>query len=228
MAEEKQEKKAQQAQPKEEQKEEAKVTAKKAQQKREERLSSIVRLAGKDVNGSLNIERAIDQVRGVGSNMSHALTFAIEKHLNIPKTSNLGSLSEQQMESLENLIKNPEQFGIPVYMLNRRKDMETGKNMHLVSNDLLFSTRQDVNRDVTLRLWRGFRHQYGQKVRGQRTRSTGRKGATIGVTKKQEAPKGGGGATPSSTGSSKGATPSSTGAPKKAAPAPAAPPAGAK
>ncbi|MGD0511191.1 MAG: 30S ribosomal protein S13, partial [Candidatus Micrarchaeaceae archaeon] len=32
--------------------------------------------------------------------------------------------------------------------------------------------------------WRGFRHQYGQKVRGQSTRSTGRTGITVGVTKK--------------------------------------------
>lgn len=155
-----------------------------AHMKQEKVLSSIVRLAGKDVNGSLNMQRALAEVRGIGSNLSHALTLAAETKLNIPHTTNLGSLSEDQMEQLEKLIKSPAQYGIPIYMLNRRKDMETGKDIHYVSNELLFSTRQDVNRDVGLRLWRGFRHQYGQKVRGQRTRSTGRKGATIGVMKK--------------------------------------------
>ena len=86
------------------------------------------------------------------------------------------------------MIKNPAKYGIPNYMLNRNKDMETGNNLHLVSNDLIFATRQDVSRDVALRLWRGFRHQYGQKVRGQRTRSTGRTGETIGVMKKSAQP----------------------------------------
>ena len=151
--------------------------------------SSIVRLSGKDVNGSLNLKRAIDQVRGVGTSMSNALVFAIETKLNIPKTSNLGSLSEQQIESIEEVIKNPAHYGIPTYMLNHQKDMESGKNMHFVSNDLLFATRQDVNRDISNRTWRGHRHQYGQKVRGQHTRSTGRTGTTVGVVKKAEAAK---------------------------------------
>ena len=65
--------------------------------------------------------------------------------------------------------------------------METGKNIHVVSNDLIFNTRQDVSRDIANGLWRGFRHQYGQKVRGQHTRSTGRTGATVGVTKSKAA-----------------------------------------
>ncbi len=159
------------------------------QRKPERAPLSIVRLSGKDVNGSLNLKRAIDQVRGVGTSMSNALVFAIETKLNIPKSSNLGSLSEQQIESIEEVIKNPAHYGIPIYMLNHRKDMESGKNMHFVSNDLLFATRQDVNREISGRTWRGHRHQYGQKVRGQRTRSTGRTGTTVGVVKKAEAAK---------------------------------------
>ena len=31
--------------------------------------------------------------------------------------------------------------------------------------------------------WRGYRHLYGLKVRGQRTRCTGRKGGAVGVAK---------------------------------------------
>ncbi len=158
-------------------------------QKGPERATSIVRLAGKDVNGSLNLERALDQVKGIGPTFSHSAVFAIETKLNIPKSSNLGSLTEEQIESIENLLKNPAQFGIPKFLLNRQKDSETGKDTHLVSNDLIFATRQDVGRDINNRTWRGHRHQYGQKVRGQRTRSTGRTGTTVGVIKKAEAAK---------------------------------------
>ena len=73
---------------------------------------------------------------------------------------------------------------MPRYMLNKRKNFDTGADVHYVGNDLTFSIRQDVNREVNLRTWKGYRHQYGQKVRGQHTRSTGRTGATMGVVKK--------------------------------------------
>ncbi len=156
------------------------------QKKKEEKLTSIVRLAGKDVNGSLPLYRAIDQVKGVGTTMANALSVAIETKLNIPRTETLGNMTEEQIEKVETVIKNPAQYGVPQYFLNHQKDMESGKNLHLVSNDLLFATRQDIARDVGLKTWRGYRHQYGQKVRGQHTRSTGRTGATVGVMKKAE------------------------------------------
>ena len=139
------------------------------------------------MDGSLPIPRALANVKGIGHNMSRALSLVIERKLGIAATSEIGSLSEDQIAKLEAVIKDPLSAGIPWYLLNRNKDMETGKNLHVVSNDLVFSTRQDISRDISNGLWRGFRHQYGQKVRGQHTRSTGRTGATVGVTKSKVA-----------------------------------------
>lgn len=150
----------------------------------ERKAQTIVRLAGKDIDGKFSVERALQLVKGLGHNMSHALAIAIERKMNIPKQTPIGSLSEENINSIEKIIKDPLQGGIPLFMLNRRKDFESGKDLHIVGSDLLFATRQDVSRDVALRTWRGFRHQYGQKVRGQHTRSTGRQGATVGVMKK--------------------------------------------
>ena len=59
------------------------------------------------------------------------------------------------MPSIEGADKGPAPRGIPWYLLNRNKDMETGKNIHIVSNDLIFNTRQDVSRDVANGTWRG-------------------------------------------------------------------------
>lgn len=162
---------------------------KKQPQKKESSKSeatSIIRIVGKDVDGSLNIERALDEVRGIGSSMAHALAFAIEKKLNIGADTQIGSLSEAQMSSINDLVKNPAAAGIPPYMLNRRKDAETGLDVHTTGSDLAFAVRQDITREVNMRSWRGFRHQYGQRVRGQHTRSTGRTGVTVGVTKKAQ------------------------------------------
>jgi small subunit ribosomal protein S13 len=147
-------------------------------------VSSIVRIAGKDVNGALSVERALHNVKGIGSNMSQVLSIIIEAKLGIKRSTNIGSLDEEQVAKVEQVIKSPEQYGVPNFMLNRNKNMETGLTIHNTGNELLFATRQDVNRDISMKVWRGLRHQYGQRVRGQHTRSTGRTGVTVGVTKK--------------------------------------------
>ncbi len=147
-------------------------------------VASIIRIAGKDIDGSLNIERSLQNIRGIGANMAKILSFTIEKELNINKTSTIGSLSEEQIKNIEKILKTPLQYNIPNFLLNRRKDAENGEDMHMIGNDLLFAVRQDVNKDIAIKTWRGFRHQYGLKVRGQSTRSTGRTGTSIGVVKK--------------------------------------------
>jgi small subunit ribosomal protein S13 len=166
---------------------EPKREAKHEPSKKPQGPASIVRVAGKDMDGALPIPRALAKVKGIGHNMSRALALKVEEKLGITDTTTIGSLSEEQIAQVEGVIKDPLAAGVPWYLLNRNKDMETGKNLHLVSNDLVFNQRQDVTRDIANGLWRGFRHQYGQKVRGQHTRSTGRTGATVGVTKSKAA-----------------------------------------
>ncbi|ASI13402.1 30S ribosomal protein S13p [Candidatus Mancarchaeum acidiphilum] len=155
---------------------------------RSARSASIIRLSGKDIPGNLNIENAIMNIRGIGFTMANGLRYIIDKSLNIPPETRLEDLNDEQLSKLEEVIKDPAKFGIPAFLLNRNKDMETGKDLHVVGNDLVFATRQDISRAVTLRTWIGYRHQYNLRVRGQHTRSTGRRGATVGVTKKANKP----------------------------------------
>ena len=67
--------------------------------------------------------------------------------------------------------------------MNRRKDLESGKNLHLITSDIELTVRNDIEREKTTNSWRGIRHMFGLKVRGQRTRTTGRKGGAVGVKK---------------------------------------------
>ncbi|MGC8572171.1 MAG: 30S ribosomal protein S13 [Candidatus Micrarchaeia archaeon] len=159
------------------------------EQKKVEKATSIIRIGGRDVNGELSLVRAIDQIKGIGVSMANAVSYVVERDLKIPRDAKLNTLTEEQIQNLEAIMNDPIKYGIPKYLLNRNKDMETGKDKHLISNDLSFVVRQDINRDINIKAWRGFRHQHGQKVRGQRTRSTGRTGTTIGVVKKTEAAK---------------------------------------
>ena len=92
-----------------------------------------------------------------------------------------------QLESV--VIDSPDmdwsQYGMPDWFLNRQKDRETGINDHLISSDLVLRTKTDIDQMKKVRSWKGFRHSHGLKVRGQRTRTTGRKGKAMGVRKKQ-------------------------------------------
>jgi small subunit ribosomal protein S13 len=70
-------------------------------------------------------------------------------------------------------------------MLNRQKDLVSGEDIHVISNDLIDILRLDVEREKKTRSYRGIRHYLGLPVRGQRTKTSGRGGATIGVSKKK-------------------------------------------
>ena len=147
-------------------------------------VRGIVRLAGCDLRGSLPIRRAITSVKGIGINLGKVVSEIACQQLGMNDTTMIGELSEQEVDKLEHIMKNPTEFGVPVRMLNRQKDLFTGNNLHYISSDLVYIVRQDVDHEKDAYTWRGYRHTYGQKVRGQRTRSTGRTGMTVGVLRK--------------------------------------------
>jgi small subunit ribosomal protein S13 len=141
----------------------------------------IIRFAGTDIEGSQPVTYALTSVKGVGVRLAHVI---IEKSGINPET-RMGFLSSAEVEKIEDVIKNPKSYGIPVWLLNRRKDVDTGKDIHLLDTDLIVKTKDDIDQMKKIRSWKGFRHSYGLKVRGQRTKSTGRAGKAMGVKKKQ-------------------------------------------
>ena len=95
----------------------------------------------------------------------------------------IGFLTEKEVSDIETAIKNPSLIGIPNWYLNRRKDSFTGSDKHLLTSDLDFTISNDIEREKTVFSWRGYRHMFGLRVRGQCTRTTGRKGGAVGVKK---------------------------------------------
>jgi len=139
----------------------------------------IVRIAGKDVPGAKKMIIGVSQVRGIGYNFAKAILDLLK----IEHNSNVGFLSESQVDSIEKAIRNPASLNMPAWFLNRRKDIDSGNDLHLITSDIEFNVRNDIEREKNTNSWRGFRHTYGLKVRGQRTRTTGRKGGAVGVRK---------------------------------------------
>ena len=143
--------------------------------------------------------------------------------LKISPHQKIGNLTTEQISSIEKIIENPKAADFPTWFLNRRQDVLTGEDLHFVTSDIAFNIRNDIEREKNLFSWRGYRHMYGLKVRGQRTRCTGRKGGAVGVAKGGKVlPKGGAGA-PAGGGAAVEGAPAVDGAAAPATDAKAAP-----
>jgi small subunit ribosomal protein S13 len=140
----------------------------------------ILRIMGTDVQGTLKTVYALTKIKGV----SLSLASAILKKANVNPDLRVGFLTETDLNKIEEIIQDPTKYGLPAWLFNRRKDAETGKDVHMISADLVLRTKTDVDDEKAMRSWRGYRHAYGLKVRGQRTKTTGRAGKSLGVKKK--------------------------------------------
>ena len=141
----------------------------------------IIRIAETDLDGSQKVAHALTGIKGIGVSLANVIV----KKANIDSETHLGFLSDMEIDKIKDIINKPEKHGMPSWLLNRQKDSETGKDLHLTGSDLTLRIKSDIDEMVKVKSWRGFRHAHGLKVRGQRTRTTGRTGKAIGVKKKR-------------------------------------------
>lgn len=141
----------------------------------------IIRIARTDLDGTLKLERALSAIKGVGYRLARIIIQAA----GLNPDQRAGFITDEDLAKIEEVLRNPNKYAIPAWMLNRQKDMETGENKHLFGADLDIQIKMDIDHLMKTKNWRGIRHGLGLKVRGQRTRCSGRKGRTVGVSRKR-------------------------------------------
>ncbi len=141
----------------------------------------IIRIEGVDLDGNKKVELALTGMKGIGINLSRNIVRASGIDANVK----FGDLDDGAVEKIKMVLADPKKFDIPVWMFNRRKDYETGKDRHVFEAQLAIANREDINRLKRIRSYRGIRHGLGLPVRGQRTKSSFRKGRSIGVSRKK-------------------------------------------
>lgn len=139
----------------------------------------IVRIANTDLDGSKPVVTALAGIKGVGIRLAEIVADRVE----VSRKEKIGNLTEAQTDDIEDLVLEMSE-DIPTWLFNRKKDYDTGDDIHIIGSELDMARRGDVNRMKMIRCYRGIRHERGQKVRGQRTRSNGRTGLTVGVRRK--------------------------------------------
>lgn len=149
-----------------------------------EGFRGIIRIAGKDMQGELPLKRALLRIKGINHATAIPACKAIQNELGIAPETQVGELKDDQIDKIDKMLFTLQDYKVPTFLLNRRDDFDSGKNKHIIMNDLIFHVEQDIEREKKSYSWKGYRHAYGQKVRGQRTRNTGRKGMAVGVLRK--------------------------------------------
>jgi small subunit ribosomal protein S13 len=144
-----------------------------------EEFRHIIRIADIDLDGIEKVAYALASIKGIGIRLANVI---VDKAGVDPET-RLGFVPDAKVEKIEDVIVNPLKYGIPGWLLNRPKDSETGKDRHIIGPDMALQIKSDIEQMKNLRSWRGFRHAYGLRVRGQRTKTTGRTKKALGVKK---------------------------------------------
>ncbi len=149
----------------------------------------IVRIANTDLDGSKKISHALNKIKGVSFMLANAVCYVA----GVDHDKKTGQLSDSEVSKLDTVLKDPLGNGIPEWMINRRKDMETGKDLHLLGADLRFVKENDIKTMRKIKSYKGTRHAVGLPVRGQKTKSNFRKKkgkASLGVQRRKGAKKG--------------------------------------
>ncbi|MFX1419480.1 MAG: 30S ribosomal protein S13 [Promethearchaeota archaeon] len=134
------------------------------------------------VDGNARVEHGLTQIRGIGRRFAQVVV----KLAGINPNMRIGAIAEKDLNRIEEIIMNPVENGVPNWMINRAKDLRSGEDLHMLGNKLELSVRRDIERMKKIRSYKGVRHHLRLKVRGQRTKSTGRHGLVVGVLRRKK------------------------------------------
>ncbi|PRP86558.1 ribosomal protein S18 isoform 1 [Planoprotostelium fungivorum] len=144
-------------------------------------FQQLLRVSNTNIDGKNKVQYALTSIKGIGRRFSNTVI----KKADIDLNKRAGELTQAEIDKIVTVVQHPRQFKIPNWMLNRQKDVKDGKFSQVFSNGLDSKLRDDLERLKKIRVHRGLRHAWGLRVRGQHTKTTGRKGRTVGVSKKK-------------------------------------------
>ena len=143
-------------------------------------FSYIIRMSDTDVDGLRPLASALTSINGVGARTA----VQICRQTGFEPTRLAGHLTVEEQKTLMEAVEEYAEK-VPLWMLNRQRDIESGEELHLTGQQVKLVQKDDIDRLRAIKAYRGVRHANRQKVRGQRGRSNGRFGLTLGVQRKK-------------------------------------------
>ncbi|MBI2557906.1 30S ribosomal protein S13 [Candidatus Woesearchaeota archaeon] len=151
-------------------------------EEQKQELKYFVRISNTDLDGNKPISQSLIKIKGISFMFSNAIC----KSAGIEMAKKTGYMTEQEINKIDEIIKEPSKFKIPSWLFNRKRDPEDNTNKHLTGTNLSFIQDNDIKMMKKMKSYRGIRHSFGLPVRGQRTKSNFRKnkGKVLGVKRK--------------------------------------------
>ena len=143
-------------------------------------FSYILRMANSDIDGLRPIAIGLTSIKGVGMRTSHQIC----RLAGIDGKTLGGHLSDDEQDNLRSAIDDYATT-VPWWLVNRQRDLGTNEDAHIVAMEVKMTRDDDISRMAGIKAYRGMRHRSGHKVSGQRLRSNGRKGSSLGVERKK-------------------------------------------
>jgi small subunit ribosomal protein S13 len=128
----------------------------------------LVRVLGKDIRGDIKIRSALTKIDGISWSVSNALC----KILSLDTEKKIQEFPKDELVKIEEFMKSPE---LPDFLKNRRKDFDSGDDLHISGSDLSLRKEFDLKRLKKIKSYKGARHNVGLPVRGQRTKANFRR-----------------------------------------------------
>ncbi len=141
-------------------------------------IRHIVRIADTDIDGNRSIQYGLTSIKGINRRVAKIVSL----NSGLDPIATIGYLNDADIDKLKSSVDNISTV-LPTWMMNKQNNILTGEDRQLLGMDVLLSKNEDINLMKKARSYKGLRHERGLRVRGQRTRSTGRKGRTVGVTR---------------------------------------------
>ena len=139
----------------------------------------MLRVCNTNLDGKKKIPFALTGIKGCGRRFA----YLVCKRAGIDTNKRAGLMTPAEIEKLVDVLTNPMNYKIPTWFMNRQKDIKDGKDSQLISNAVETRLREDIEALKKMRAHRGLRHYWGLRVRGQHTKTTGRRGRTVGVSR---------------------------------------------
>ena len=141
-----------------------------------EDIRYFVRIGKTDLDGTKTVERSLSEMDGIGRRAARI----IADRAGVDRMAVFGRLEEETIEEVVSVVESYAEE-VPEWMTNHQRSFFSGETTHEIGTELDMTRRKDINRMQMIDSYKGVRHKRGQKVRGQRTKSTGRSEGTIGV-----------------------------------------------
>ncbi len=142
----------------------------------------ILRVANTDLDGNKSILIGLKKIKGIGFSFANAICNILD----LDKHRKVGTLTDKEIQAIEDVLKNPTKYNVASWMLNLRNSPEDGTDRHLLNENIkiYFNDRLKVLRMI--KSYKGLRLAKGLPVRGQRTKAHFRRSKkSLGVRRKK-------------------------------------------